>query len=171
MECRRRRKIAKSNKKSNWWNTVKSDIQYKSVLFVTPTPGGQLMKELQKREAELNKNNQERIKIVENILCAKNPFTKSKCELKTCPLCTNSECVEVSSEEVKIACNTNNVGYKWQCMTCTENDTVKVYEGETGRSARLRGAEHLKQLEKKSDKRVLFKHKMAVHKNENLKWK
>ena len=51
------------------------------MLFVTPTPGGQLMKELQKREAELNKNNQERIKIVEkgglkvkNILCAKNPF-------------------------------------------------------------------------------------------------
>ena len=86
------------------------------------------MKELQKREAELNRNNQERIKIVEkgglkvkNILCAKNPFKKSKCELKTCPLCTNSEFVEVSSEEVKIACNTNNVGYKWQCITCTES--------------------------------------------------
>ena len=113
------------------------------------------MKELQKREAELNRNNQERIKIVEkgglkvkNILCAKNPFKKYKYELKTCPLCSNSEFVEASSEEVKVACNTNNVGYKWQCMTCTENDTVKVYEGETGRSARLRGAEHLKQLEK-----------------------
>jgi hypothetical protein len=32
---------------------------------VTPTPGGQVMEELQKREAELNKNNQEGIKIVE----------------------------------------------------------------------------------------------------------
>ena len=84
-------------------------------------------------------------------------------------MCTNSEFVEVSSEEVKIACNTNNVGYKWQCMTCTENDTIKVYEGETGRSARLRGAEHLKQLEKKSDKSVLFKHKMAAHKNGHFK--
>ena len=59
------RKRAKSTKKSNWWNTDKADIQYKTVLFVTPTPGGQLMKELQKREAELNKNNQDRIKIVE----------------------------------------------------------------------------------------------------------
>ena len=47
------------------WNTVKSNIQYKTVLFVTPTPGGQVMEELQKREAELNKNNQEGIKIVE----------------------------------------------------------------------------------------------------------
>ena len=35
----------------------------------------------------------------------------------------------------------------------------------------MRGAEHLKQLEKKSDKSVLFKHKMAVHKNENVKFK
>ena len=59
------RQKAKSNKKSNWWNTTKSKIQYKTVLFVTPTPGGQLMKQLQKRESELNKNGQERIKIVE----------------------------------------------------------------------------------------------------------
>ena len=168
----------KSTKKSNWWNTVKSDIQYKTVLFVTPTPGGQLMKELQKRESELNKNNEDRIKIVEkgglkikNVLCAKNPFRKSKCQLKTCPLCADSKFVEGSSDEVKIACNTNNVGYKWQCLTCREDDTVKVYEGETGRSARLRGAEHLKQLEKKSEKSVLFKHKMTTHKNEEVKFK
>ena len=84
------RQAVKSKKKSNWWNTVKSKIQYKTVLFVTPTPGGQLMKELQKREEELNKNYQDRIKIVEkgglkikNILCAKNPFKKSRCEQKT----------------------------------------------------------------------------------------
>ena len=69
------RQIAKSSKRTNWWNTVKSNIQYKTVLFVIP--GGQLMKELQKRETELNTNNQERIKIVEKIkhsFCAKNTF-------------------------------------------------------------------------------------------------
>ena len=48
------RQIKKSNKKSNWWNTAKSKIQYKTLLFVTPTPGGQLTKELQKRKSELN---------------------------------------------------------------------------------------------------------------------
>ena len=32
-------------------------------------------------------------------------------------------------------------------------DIVKVYEGETGRSARLRGGEHLKDLEKKREKK------------------
>ena len=87
--------LAKSQKKFNWWNTDKAKIQYKSVLFVTPTPGGVLAKELQKREEELNKNNEERIKIVEkgglkikDILGSKNPFAKSKCSQKTCPLCT-----------------------------------------------------------------------------------
>ena len=59
------RQVDKTKKRSNWWNTVKSKTQYKTVLFVTPTPGGHLMKELQKREAELNKDNQDRIKIVE----------------------------------------------------------------------------------------------------------
>ena len=54
--------------------------------------------------------------------------------------------------KVKIECNTNNVGYRWRCMTCKERDIVSVYEGETGRSARTRGAEHLKELEKKSIK-------------------
>ena len=76
-----------------------------------------------------------------------------------------------NQEEIKVACNTNNVGYRWRCMTCAEKDTVEVYEGETGRSARLRGTEHLKQLEKKSEKSVLFKHKMAAHQNENVKFK
>ena len=45
-----------------------------------------------------------------------------------------------------------------------------MYEGETGRSARTRGAEHLKELEKKKEKSVLFKHKMSEHKTENVKF-
>ena len=45
----------------------------------------------------------------------------------------------------------------------------KVYEGETGRSARLRGAEHLKDLEKKREKGVLYEHKISDHPHENVK--
>ena len=47
---------------------------------------------------------------------------------------------------------------------------MKTYEGETGRSARVRGAEHLKDLEKKKQKSVLFKHQMTDHKNEEVKF-
>ena len=57
------RNLIKSKKKFNWWNTDKAEIQYKSVLLVAPTPGGLLAKQLRQSEAELNKNNKERIKI------------------------------------------------------------------------------------------------------------
>ena len=40
-------------------------IQYKSVLFVTLTPVAFLAKQVQKHEEKLNKNNPERIKVVE----------------------------------------------------------------------------------------------------------
>ena len=172
------RKIQKSRKRSNWWNTVKSKVQYKTVLFVTPTPGEILMKALQKREKELNRDDKERVKFVEkggmkikNILCKKNPFKKSKCQEKTCPMCFKSEFVEITTEEVKVLCNTNNVCYRWTCVVCKEQDKVKVYEGESSRSARLRGAEHLKQLKNGSEKSALYKHKMSEHPNEDVKFK
>ena len=167
----------KSKKRLNWWNTEKSQTQYTSVLFVTPTPGGVLMKALQKREEELNKNSKERVKIVEkgglkikDILGSKNPFKKSKCSQKTCPLCTPSDLVDIQSEEVKIVCNTNNVGYRWVCVTCKNRNKNKFYEGETGRSARIRGAEHISDFKNNREKSVLLKHKMTDHPNENVKF-
>ena len=56
-------------------------------------------------------------------------------------------------------------------MTCEERNITKLYEGETGHSARTRGAEHLKELEKKIEKSVLFKHKITDLKNEDVKFK
>ena len=169
------RKELKSKKRLNWWNSDKSKVQYTSVLFVTPTPGGVLVKALTKREQEVNKNGHERIKFeekgglkVKDVLGSKNPFKKPKCVQKTCPMCTKSQFVDINPEDVKIPCNTNNVGYRWRCVTCRERNIVKVYEGETGRSARVRGAEHLKELEKGKETSVLLKHKMKEHKNEHV---
>ena len=172
------RKILKLNKKQNWWNSDKSEVCYKSVLFVPPTPGGALSKELRKREEELNKNNKERIKIVEkggiklkDMLIKKDPFKKSKCLEKSCPMCSNSEVLEPSPEEVKISCNTNNIGYRWLCITCQERNITKVYEGETARSARVRGTEHIKALKSKNKGSVLYKHQLKEHVNEDPKFK
>ena len=59
---------------------------YKSVLFVPPTPNGELAKQLKEREEELNKNSSERIKIIEKsgikieeMLVKKDPFPIKKC--------------------------------------------------------------------------------------------
>ena len=111
------------------------------------------------------------MKIKDILGTTKNPFVKSKCIQKTCPLCTKSEFVDIAPGETRISCNTNNVGYRWRCMTCSERNTVRIYEGETGRSARIRGSEHLKDLEKNREKSVLFKHKISEHPNEVPKFK
>ena len=110
---------------------------------------------------------------MKDILGSENPFKKSPCIQKTCPLCAKSESIDVASTDTKIPCNTNNVGYRWLCITCKERDIVKVYEGETGRLARIRGAEHLRGLVKKKVKSVLYKHKLTHHAHEmlNLEWK
>ena len=136
------RQLQKSERKLNWWNAKGQKIQYKSLVFVTPTPGGTLVKELKAREEELNKNNPERIKFVEkggrklkDIISAKNPFKKKKCVQKTCTLCAKHEFIETDSDNITVPCNANNVGYRWLCITCTERNILKVYKGETGRSA------------------------------------
>ena len=68
------REAAKSRKIFNWWNNENSTIRYKSVLFVTPTPGAVLTKAVGKREAELNRNTDVRVKIVK----------KGTCKSRTC---------------------------------------------------------------------------------------
>ena len=73
---------------------------------------------------------------------------------KTCPICVSSEFVEASEGEIKIHCNTNNIGYRWICLTYKNNNILKVYEGETGRSARIWGVEHVKDIEGMKPKSV-----------------
>ena len=67
-----------------------------------------------------------------------------------------------------MACNTNNVGYSWVCNTCKSRDKLRVYEGETSRSARLRGIEHVKSFNHKRADSVLLKHKILEHENEDV---
>ena len=84
-----------------------------------PHPSGGPCKATSKREVELNRNTEDKIKIVEkgglkikDILGYKNPFKTLSCNAKTCPLCTESKYVNIQSKERKISCRTNNVGYK-----------------------------------------------------------
>ena len=172
------RREQKEGKQRNWYksdgngntgNGSKS-VKYNSVLFVPVTKGGKLAKELKKREEELNRFKTERIKIVEdggvqlkNFLVQKDPFPISKCERKKCLICGSEK-----SENMRYACNSNNVGYKLECDTCLERGQKRVYEGESSRSARIRGAEHLADFEKRRPNSVIFKHKQKEHLNEEM---
>ena len=167
---REEREKKKSSRKLNWYKTGTNDIEYKSVLFVPVTKGGKLAKELKKREQEINKNSDERIKIVEgggiqikNILVKKDPFPEEECQMKKCVLC------RTNSKKLKIPCSTNNVGYRLICETCENKGILKVYEGETARSARTRGAEHMSSFKNGRGDSALFKHKSNDHDGEEIK--
>ena len=162
----------KESKKKHWYkNTQNSETNYKTILFVPPTPGSILLKELRQREEELNKNNEERIKIVEKggvkiekMLTVKNPFKNEKCEEKWCPLCKGDH------GELKISCNVNNTGYRWVCKTCEARNVTKVYEGETSRSIRIRSMEHIRAYKNQKLSSVLHKHKTLDHIDEEVKF-
>ena len=80
-------------------------------------------------------------------------------------------CNSEESDQMKFACNSNNVGYRLECDTCIEKGKVRVYEGESSRSARVRGAEHLADFNNKRSKSVLLKHKIKEHQDEEMKIK
>ena len=71
---------------------------------------------------------------MKDFMVQKDPFPNLKCSKKKCPICES----EVT-DNPKIPCNSNNVGYKLKCDTCLIKGKTMVYEGETARSARVRG--------------------------------
>ena len=98
-----------------------------------------------------------------DILVKKNPFPGEECEIKTCIICS-------SSQKLPYPCNVSNVGYKMACETCKSRGLNKVYEGETSRSARIRGAEHLSGFKGGKESNAMFKHKMSDHREEKMEF-
>jgi hypothetical protein len=124
------------------------------------------------QEEELNRFSDERLKIIEeggtkvHKFWTKNPFPIPKCEgkeLKNCFICQTC-----GSEDPKISCRSNSVGYRLGCETCISRGENKYYEGETGRAARVRGKEHLDGFKNKNPKNILYKHKLLEHPNEDI---
>ena len=77
-------------------------------------------------------------------------------------------CKSTLTENLSIVCNTNNVGYRLYCGTCRDRGKDKAYEGETSRSGRLRGSEHLGDFLNKRPHSVLYKHKLVDHADEEI---
>ena len=77
-------------------------------------------------------------------------------------------CVTIEwGREVKdIVCSATNVGYVVTCLTCQIRGINKVYEGESGRSARIRADEHLAAIRRKQPSSALVQHILTDHAGE-----
>ena len=51
---------------------------------------------------------------------------------------------------------------------CKSRNRTMVYEGETSRSARMRGIEHVQAYKRKAPDSVMYKHKILEHQNEDM---
>ena len=63
------------------------------------------------------------------------------------------------------------MGYRLVCETCEDKGFQKIYEGETARSARTRGAEHMRDFNKGKLDSAMYKHKQNEHEGEEIKYR
>ena len=158
------------SKTKKWWN--KGGKTYSNVLFVPATPGGVLASRMQKRIAELNPSSVNQLKVIEkggiklkNILVEKDPFGKNLCQNPRCPVCYETEYTKPAGHS-KIPCTTMSVGYQIRCNLCDCR-----YEGETGRTIRIRQLDHLSDLENRRKDTPLVKHWLKMHPSQKPKFK
>ena len=169
---RNREEMVKAKKLKNrdshtWWqksNCKENEKQFTSILFVPPTPKGELAKMLKKREMELNLNSNMNIKIIEkggikvkSLLVDKNPFKTSKCLISNCPFCNEDKILKICDSN-KMSCSTHNFGYSISCSECPV-----TYEGESHRKAAIRAREHNRDLENNNLSSPLVKHMQQYH--------
>ena len=148
--------------------------EFKSVIFVPPTPGGELKKRLQAREEELRPGGREEWKIrivetagksVERSLVNNDPCDGNKCD--------DEKCLVNKSETNKINCRRNNVTYEVRCKICLGAGWSKKYTcylGETGQNLHTRMKNHLSKYYSKQqhirDSSAFYKH--LTNKHEDL---
>ena len=163
-----KRKKEKHDKKKNWYKrNSRNNIgnKFSSVFFVPATPGGLLLKMLKETEEKFQIDENSRIKFIETSgrkyidqLRINDPF-EEKCVIE-------EKCMTCKSNEKVSNCKITNVGYSLICKTCKNRGKVRTYEGETCRNTYLRGREHAKEFERKSENSVMYKHVQKEHRHE-----
>jgi len=128
------------------------------------TLGSELAKRMRAKEAQINSDPQERLKILEKggvkirqILAKNEPFPQKPCDEPSCPLCQKSKLL-TKIPKSKVPCDTQSIGYRWICSNCNY-----TYEGESDRTIRTRTKEHVTQLKKSEKSNPLVKHYRRYH--------
>ena len=156
-------------KKSRPWfskNQAPQDLRYTTTLFIPPTPGSTLLKELQRVERSNSQGRDWGVKFVEKrgttldqLLSKSYPWTTPTCQDVRCFPCSSAP----PGRPPKISCRTPGVGYRITCLLCKEAGRDSAYEGETGRNGHTRGREHLRDLTTGSRASPLVSHHTLHH--------
>ena len=108
---------------------------------------------------------------LKNILTRNNPFPTPECQDKICPVCKKTDISDPGTiRKFRAHCQTEGVGYRVVCLNCKKKGKFASYEGETGRSAKVRFKEHIRSLKNKSKSSALFKHGNNEHPDEKPDW-
>ena len=157
------REKERNGKNRNEWYK-KAGNNYTAVMFVEPTPGGNLVKELRNIEEKYKISNEKRIKFVEKSgrklvdkIRIADPFREN---------CKDSECLACKSATKFKNCRKTNIGYSIQCKLCKSRGIIRSYEGESGRNLYRRSKEHSRQLKTGNKNSVLMRHINQEHSTE-----
>ena len=164
--------MEKRRKKRDWLGEF-----WKSCIFIPPTPGSQLKKLMQEKEAEMRAGGREEfpIKIIETAgktlertLVNSDPFDGNQC--------TDAKCEPRKNPRNKINCRRNGVTYRISCLLCLRggrpSDVTKYlecacYYGESGKNMHCRSKEHVSKFNSKSEKirseSPFYKHLLNTH--------
>ena len=108
---------------------------------------------MQEKEKEMRAGGREKYAIqmiesagntLERMLVNKDPFDGNQCE--------DENCLVSKSEDNKINCRKNNVGYRIECKICLSAGCWTRYFGETGKNMHCRCKEHVSKFNSKQEK-------------------
>ena len=164
--------LEKKRKKSNWLGPF-----WKSSIFVPPTPGSELKKQMQAKEEEMRAGGREAypIKIIETAgktleqtLVNTDPFDGNKC--------TDEKCEPNKNPANKISCRRNCICYRVTCLLClqagrpadvTNYLNCACYYGQSAKNMHCRSKEHVCKFNSKSEKirseSAFYKHLVNSH--------
>jgi hypothetical protein len=144
--------MEKVNKKKNWLGSF-----WKSCIFVPPTPGSELKKQMQEVEEATRAGGRQAwpIKIIETAgktleqtLVNTDPFNGNKC--------TDKNCLPTQNPKNKINCRRNCICYKITCLICLKDgrsgELATNYFGESGKNIHCRSKEHVSKFNSKTEK-------------------
>ena len=155
-------------KSTNWFSKGQNqqDLKYSTTLFVPPTPGSALARELRRAERENNQGRTWGVKIVErrgttisNILCRSYPWATTTCQSSNCFPCTSA----APNKQPKVSCRAPGIAYRVDCLSCQATGSSSCYEGESGRNGYTRGLEHLEAIRTNSKSNPLSTHQAQFH--------